>query len=241
MPNDLPVYVPEEEEPIDFISESVGENEQRALTVIRAGMSIVVRDQTSLTAANGLLLDVKALRRKFDNEFNPGIAQAFAHHRYLTAQKKKWTDPLDEAERAIKPKITDYLVEQDRIRLEAERAVQRAKEAAAKAAQDAADEALALIEQGKTAQADKVVEAAAAKIEDIQADTPFVPDKPVAVGASIRETWDYEVTDESLIPRKFLIIDHTTLRRYAAAMKHQADVPGVRFFSVKSVASRSGT
>ena len=55
----------------------VGENEQKALTVIRAGSSIDVRDQTSLTAANGLLLDVKALRHKFDEEFDPGIKRIF--------------------------------------------------------------------------------------------------------------------------------------------------------------------
>lgn len=222
------------------IVEKAEKQPTEALVVLDKSKAIQVFDQPTLTLANDFLRGVKELRRKFDDEFNPGISQAFAHHRYLTAQKKRWTDPLDEAERAIKPKIAEYLIEQDRVRFEAERAVQRAKEAAAKEAQDAADEALALIEQGKTAQADKVVEAVAARIEDIQADTPFVPDKPVANGTTLRETWDYEITDAALIPRTFLVPDLTMIRRYGQNMKHQADVPGVRFFSVKSVASRSG-
>lgn len=235
MPNDLPVYVPEEEEPMPV---PVGENEQRALTVIRAGMSIVVRDQTSLTAANGLLLDVKALRRKFDEEFEPGIKQAFAHHRYLVSQKKKFTDPLDEAERAIKPRITAYLVEQDKIRLEAERAAERARLQVAKEAEDAADAAAKLINSGKAVEADEVIDTAFAKIREINADTPFVPDKPVANGTTLRETWDYEIVDADIIPRTFLVPDLTMIRRYGQNMKHQAEIPGIRFFAVKSIASR---
>lgn len=212
-----------------------------ALAVINEQTTaLAVVDQPSLTRANDLLLSIKALRRQFDDEFNPGIAEAFSHHRTLTAQKKKWTDPLDAAERAIKPKITEYLVEQDRIRFEAERAAQRAKEAAAKEAQEAADKASALIKQGESAEAEKVVAEAAAKIEDIKADTPFVPDKPVANGTTLRETWDYEITDALLIPRTFLVPDLTMIRRYGQNMKHQANVPGIRFFPVKSIASRVG-
>jgi vacuolar-type H+-ATPase subunit H len=219
----------------------IGENEQKALTVIRAGStSIEVRDQTSLTAANGLLLDVKTLRRRFDEEFDPGISGAFKQHRLLVAQKKKWTDPLDEAERIIKPRITAYLVEQDNIRLEAERAAERARLQVEKEAQVASDAATELIKQGDTAKADAVIDEAYAKIRDINADTPFVPEKPSAPGVSMRETWNYEVVDALLIPRTFLVPDLTMIRQYGQTMKHQANIPGIRFFAVKSIAARNG-
>lgn len=219
---------------------AIGENEQKALTIIRAGTSIEVRDQTSLTAVNGLLVDIKTLRRKFDDEFNPGIAGAFAQHRLLVAQKKKWTDPLDEAERIIKPRIAAYLVEQDNIRREAEREAERARLQIEKEAQDASDVATELIKQGSTAEADEIIDMAYAKIREINADTPFVPDKPVANGVSLRETWDYEIVDAALIPRTFLVPDLTMIRRYGQNMKHQASVAGIRFFPVKSIASRVG-
>jgi hypothetical protein len=219
----------------------IGENEQKALTVIRAGStSIEVRDQTSLTAANGLLLDVKALRRRFDDEFDPAIARWHAGHKAAVAQKKKFTDPLDEAERIIKPRITAYLVEQDNIRLEAERAAERARLQVEKEAQVASDAATELIKQGDTAKADAVIDEAYAKIRDINADTPFVPEKPSAPGVSMRETWDYEVVDALLIPRTFLVPDLTMIRRYGQNMKHQANIPGIRFFAVKSIAARNG-
>ena len=219
----------------------IGENEQKALTVIKVGStSIEVRDQTSLTAANGLLLDVKALRRRFDDEFDPAIARWHAGHKAAVAQKKKFTDPLDEAERIIKPRITAYLVEQDNIRLEAERAAERARLQIAKEAQDASDVATELIKQGNTAEADELIDLAYEKIREINADTPFVPEKPSAPGVSMRETWDYEIVDAALIPRTFLVPDLTMIRRYGQNMKHQANIPGVRFFSVKSIAARNG-
>ena len=218
----------------------VGENEQKALTVIRAGMGIEVYSQTSLDAANGLLLDVKALRRKFDTEFDAGIAQAFQHHRYLVAQKRRWTDPLDEAEKILKPKITAYLVEQDRIRLEAERAAERARLKIEKEAADASDVAAELIKEGKSAEAEQVVDMALEKVQEIEAETPFVPSKPIANGTTLRETWNFEIENEELIPRQFLTPDLKKIRGYVQNMKRDARIAGVRIFPVKSVSASVG-
>lgn len=210
-----------------------------ALAVIHEQMSaLAVTDQDSLTRANTLLIDIKTLRKRFDEEFDPGIKEAFAHHRTLVAQKKKFTDPLDEAERQIKPKITGYLVEQDRIRLDAERAAERARLQAQKEAEDASDIAVSLIREGKAEEAKEIVELAKEKIQDIEAEAPFVPDKPVANGTTLRETWEFEIEDESLIPRQFLTPDMKKIRGYVTNMKRDGNIPGIRIFSVKSVAAK---
>lgn len=210
-----------------------------ALAVIKEQLGdLIVIDQGSLTQANTLLIDIKSLRKRFDEEFDPGIKEAFAHHRTLVAQKKKWTDPLDEAERAIKPKIAGYLVEQDRIRLEAERAAERARIQAEKEANEAADIAVALIREGKADEAKDIVELAKEKVLDIEAEAPFIPDKPVANGTTLRETWEFEIEDESLIPRQFLMPDMKKIRGHVTNMKRDGKIPGIRIFSVKSVAAR---
>jgi hypothetical protein len=210
-----------------------------ALAVIKEEMgALVIVDQPSLTHANDLLINIKALRRKFDDEFEPGIKEAFAHHRTLVAQKKKWTDPLDEAERAIKPKITAYLVEQDRIRLEAERAAERSRLQAQKEAEDASDIAAALIKDGKAVEAEQIVDLALEKVQEIEADTPFVPEKPVANGTMLRETWHFEVENEALVPREFMTPDTKKIQGYVTAMKRDGKIPGVRIFSQVSIASR---
>lgn len=215
-----------------------------ALAVIKEEMgSLVIVDQPSLTHANDLLLNIKALRRKFDEEFEPGIKEAFAHHRTLVDQKKKWTDPLDEAERAIKPKIAAYLVEQDRIRLEAERAAERSRLQAQKEAEDASDIAASLIKEGKAVEAEQIVELAQEKVQEIESDTPFVPEKPVAKGTMLRETWDFEIEDEALLKKEapeFTMPDVVRIRKHVQNMKRDAKIPGVRIFSTKSVATRIG-
>jgi hypothetical protein len=210
-----------------------------ALAVINEQMSaLAVIDQDSLTRANGLLLDIKTLRRRFDDEFDKGIKEAHEHHKTLVAQKKKFTDPLDEAERQIKPKIAGYLDEQDRIRFEAQRAAARARIQATKEAEEAADIAFSLVKEGKAEEAKEIVALAHEKIQDIEAETPFVPDKPAANGTTLRTTWDFQVEDESLIPREFLTPDLKKIRGYVTAMKDNGKIPGISIFAVKSVASR---
>lgn len=211
-----------------------------ALAVLDKSKAIQVFDQTTLTVANNFLRDVKEFKRRIDDKFKANIARWDAGHKAAVAEKREWTDPLDEAERAIKPKITAYLVEQDNIRLEAERAAERARRQVEKEAEAAADAATALINEGKAGEADALIDEATAKIREINADTPFVPEKPVANGTTLRETWDYEIVDADLIPKTFLVPDLTMIRRYGQNMKHQASIPGIRFFAVKSISAKVG-
>lgn len=209
-----------------------------ALAVIERGCLVPVTDQASLTAANVLLRDIKALRRRFDEEFDKGIKQAFEHHRHLVAQKKKWTDPLDAAERALKPKISAFLAEEDRKRLEAERAAFQADRKVRMEADKSADAVHDLISEGRVDEADKVMTEALAKIEKIKAAAPAVPPPPVAEGIVLREVWNFEVENFDLVPRKFLKVDEVKLRGYVVAMKHQAEIPGVRVWSSKVASVR---
>lgn len=211
-----------------------------ALAIQSQAKQITVRTMDELVAANELLIGVKKLRRKIDDEFNPGIAQAHEHHKFLVAQKKRFTDPLDAAEWVIKPKIRDFMVEQDRLRLQAEREAELSRQAQEKAAEKISDRANELIEEGKLTQADKVIERGVEKLETMKAQAPLIPPKAEAEGLSVRENWKWRVIDEALVPRKFLMLDEKKLTAYARAMKHQAHEPGLEFYPEKSVASRVG-
>lgn len=227
--------------------ERIEKEPTEALAVLVKVKAIAVIDQASLTIVNEYLREAKAWLKKCDEEFDEGIAEANVHHKNLVAQKNKWTAPAKEVEAVAKPKIRDYLVEQDRIRLDAERAVQRAKEVAAKEAQDAADVAIDLIKEGKAQEADEVIEMVSAKIMDIQADAPFVPSKPVAKGTSLvkRWTWDRDNIDINKMAadpeaRKFLKVDEAKVTRHVQNFKWDARIEGIHIYSVDDVASRSG-
>ena len=239
------VMVPESEEPVGEVEDvEVYEDppedpNEQALALPDKLRALTIVDQASLDIALAYRMDIKAFRTRVNEEFDKGIHQAYEHHRHLTAQKRKYTDRLDEADKINNPKIATYLDEQDRIRYEAQRAAQLAKEKIEREAQEAADKAQALIEKGRVKEADKVVERAAERIEQIQVAAPVVPEKTYAAGTTLREDWTFEITNVELIPRKFLVPDLTMIRRYGQNMKHQAVVPGVRFYTVKSVMSRS--
>lgn len=227
----LAVPAPEEKDPAKRL----------ALAIVSKARLVAVFDQASLEEANGDLRLIKQARKKFDDEFDPGIARWNAGHKAAVADKKKWTDPLDEAEKNYyKPKIAAYLRAEDDKRREAERAAERARAEAAKEADDTADVAHELIKQGKADEAKELVEMQADRIEKIQATAPIVPEKPVANGSSLtkRWTWDRASVDMSLVPREFLKVDEAKVTRYVQNMKWDAKIAGIRIYAVDDVTTR---
>lgn len=55
---------------------------------------------------------------------------------------------------------------------------------------------------------------------------------------SIRTDWDFEITDESQIPRAFCTPDRAKIKAYVHAFREAAVVPGVRFFTTQIVGQR---
>lgn len=62
-------------------------------------------------------------------------------------------------------------------------------------------------------------------------------DPPKIAGQSVREVWSFHIEDEALIPRQYLEPDMSKIRRYVGAMKADAQIPGVRIWSEKRIAS----
>ena len=124
-------------------------NFPEAMTWPERAKSITIADQSSYDVAAGMKLNLAAFRKKIVDEFAPMKAAAFAAHRTITAKEMEHLDPIQTAENIIKDKLRLYQNEQDRIRREAQAAIdkanrekseaeQREREAAAKIARDAA-------------------------------------------------------------------------------------------------------
>ncbi len=58
-------------------------------------------------------------------------------------------------------------------------------------------------------------------------------------GQQNRTSWGYEVTDSSLIPLHFMMVDHSRLGAFVRENKGAIPVPGVRQYEVHSVAVRT--
>lgn len=76
-------------------------------------------------------------------------------------------------------------------------------------------------------------------IQKYERDLESTPDSaPSASGISYRELWSFEVEDFSQVPREYLTPDTDKLGKLARALKDEACVPGIRFFSTKTIAAR---
>lgn len=122
----------------------------------------------------------------------------------------------------------------------------KAEEAAAELRRKAEAEAAA----GNAAEAAKLQQRADTKLEkaetkaatlESQAQTVVAPiirrDPPKVTGINYREAWKFEVTDVSLVPREYLMVDETKIRKIVQAMKGDTKIAGVRVYSEKQIAS----
>lgn len=138
-------------------------------------------------------------------------------------------EKLTRAESGIKRAMIGYSQEQERVRQEEQR---RADEAARK-------EQAKLAEQARKAEAAGKVERAA-QLEE-RAATVVAPvihrEAPRVSGINTRDVWKFEITDASKVPREFLMVDESKLRRYVSAMKGDSVVAGVRVYSEKQMAA----
>ena len=60
---------------------------------------------------------------------------------------------------------------------------------------------------------------------------------PKVQGVSMREVWKFEVTDATQVPREYLVVDETKIRKVVAALRSDAKIPGVRVYAERQVAA----
>lgn len=214
------------------------EAKREALAAPKYAAGLSVTDQDTLDYAHAFLKAVKTRAEQIAASFDPQIGRAHELHKSLLAEKKKFTAPLEDAERIVKRTIAGYLAEEERKRneIEAERArveaIARAKaEAEYRKAQDASA-------SGNNAKADAIIDKAYAELENATAAAPVVPDAPTAHGLALVENWKFQIIDKKLLPAEYLIPDEIKIGRVVRALKGEANIPGVRVYSEKTVSAR---
>ncbi len=203
--------------------------------------TLEVVDQPSLQRAGNYIQAVKALEQQADEVFDPIIRKAHEAHREAIAQKRKITDPLVQAETALKSKMGAYLEQERQAREEEERQLR------AEAERMAAEQREAEIEQA---------EAAGASREEISvlAQAPVYvppvvrPAAPKVAGLSSREIWRAEVTDLIALVRHVAQNPHlvnllqpnmVAVNSMARAMRGSMNLPGIRPIRDNGIAVRS--
>jgi len=218
----------------------IQELEEKTLSFPKQASLLKVSDQTTLTKANGFLLDVKAMQKQINDTFDPVIKKAHEAHREAISQKKKYETPLRDAEGIVKKEIGAYMAEQERIRKEAEEKVRREIEEAERKARENEErrlqEAIEAEEAGDIEAAENILNSIPSKPEPIA--TP-VPMKPLTQGISTQKRWKFRITDADKIPREYMKPDEQKIGAVVRATKGQTRIPGVEIYSEDSVSARS--
>lgn len=204
------------------------------MAIIEEANSIVITDQASLDLMGVVLVRIKTFRKLVAAKFKTPIANADETHKSMLALRNDLDHAAKYAEQIGKDKVSAFTIEQGRIQREEQ---DRLREVARKEAEDRQiAEAERLEKDGHKEAAEEVLSA------------PPLPMDPIAVvaipkarGVSVKMTYEPEVFDESLVTRKFLMVDMPKLQKYGRAMGSQAVEPGVEFIQKPIVAVRAKT
>jgi hypothetical protein len=201
-----------------------------ALERVRAmAKGLVIKTNEGYQAAAAMLKNIKGSLATIEDARVRITKPLVEAQREVNAQAKAAAAPFLEDEAAIKRAMLAYSDEQDRLREEEQR---KANEAARKEQlrlKEIADRAAA---KGQTNKAEQFEERAAA----VQA--PIVQTAaPKVAGVATSKVWAFEITDEDVIPREYLIVDETRIRRVVTALKGDTKIPGVRVFEQKRISA----
>lgn len=202
--------------------------------VVRQAQEMTVETKEDYEMA-GVLLSMIAKRRKANWDRVTVVVDQ--NHKAWKAACDLRNDAVkneDASGQILNKKLRDFDTEQERVKREREAAesARLKKEQDAAAAADA--ESLQAI--GETELAEQVIQEAAetpAPVVVLPKETPKMKE------IQARETWQFEVVDEKLVPRELMSPDPKKIGAVVRSQKKLASIPGVRIWCEKNFHGRT--
>lgn len=195
---------------------------------------LVVHDQDSAQQATDFVKGIKEYKKAVNDYWGPICEANHKSWKMSTGRRKEFLDPADQAEKAIKKKIGDYMLEEKRKAQEEED--RRRREAEAQAEKERIAEVERLRAEGALDEAEHIAEQPLDVAPVAKAEVPKID------GLSGREKWEVEITDPEAFMvfcaaskhfRYLLTINMKEANKLAAAQKELFQFPGAR--AVKSL------
>lgn len=201
--------------------------------------SFVIKTPEDYEAAGefGKLLKQKAA--EVTGFFKPMKDSAYQAHKAVCDREKAMLTPLKNAEKIVKKTMGDYLMEQERIRREAEEAARRAAEEERERKLREAEE---LEAAGDKEGAEAAVEEAVVMDEATGYSVP-APVKPKVSGVSTSRDWEITSINTSAVPISFSgmelrPVDQAAVMRLIRASKGTIEIPGIAYREVAKMSFR---
>lgn len=208
---------------IDLNKIDLTEEKRQAKLLPERASLLSIHSEATLNRVNEFVKEVKRRQKDVDNKLDPILDLVKGTKKALDNLKKETKAGLIRAEEIAKAEIARYLTKLRDERLEAERK-------AAEEAEERFRKARELEMEGKAKEAEALREADTAVVP--------VPKEIKLAGTHLKETWEFEIEDESKIPRDFLMIDRVKIGKTVRTFKDKTNIPGVMVFPKTGVSTR---
>ena len=201
--------------------------------------SFVIQTPEDYEAAGEFGKMLKQKAAEVTGFFKPMKDSAYQAHKAVCDREKAMLTPLKNAEKIVKKTMGDYLMEQERIRREAEEAARRAAE---EERERKLKEAMALEAAGDKEGAEAAVEEAVVMDEATGYSVPASV-KPKVSGVSTSKDWEITSIDTSKVPVNFSgmelrPVDQAAVIRLIRASKGSIAIPGIAYREVAKMSFR---
>lgn len=211
------------------MTEIKSEVEQKALALPDQVRVIVVKDDETLERAGRAKVYCRTIRKGIVEDYKPQKAAAKETHRLICEREKKALEPVEIAERYISGQITSYMAVLAQRRREAEQRERERRIALEQAEKERHQKVTDAMSKGETEKAREILSGPSPS-EAIAPSEPLPPPAPKMKGVHMREHWDFEVVDESVLPDEFLMPDTKAIGEVVRRDKDNTKIPGIRVF-----------
>ncbi len=188
---------------------------EQSVKIVEQAQTLVVTNDAQAVVATEVLGTLKGMSKQVEETRQFFVGGLNEQVRKFNASFKKLSEPLAEADKIVRNKILAYRQEQERKRqAEQARIDKEAREEQERLDKQAAEEQAKL---DKKAEKEGTAPWDIPQVE-VQTVTPITIAKaPTVINsmagmASVKKVWKFYIKDESLIPRKYLMVNETLIR-----------------------------
>lgn len=231
------------EESVAVVNAEENKLEKEVSLIEQRAEALIVASTADFEDAGEFLKQIKKAQKQVKEYWEPLRVSAKRSYDEVLAHRKEMIDPLDNAERIAKRKVSDYSIEQERKRREQEEAMRRLAQAEIDRHLDEAAEAEA---NGDAVGAEYAM-AEAEMMEGVSIAGAVQTSAPKVKGISQSKTWelcesecDWSKVPVSLAGVELRPVDKAAVLRMVKMSKGQIQIPGIKYREtfITSVSSR---
>lgn len=184
--------------------------------------ALVVYDDTTAGEATNALGFIASAKKKLEEKRTFFVKPLNDQVKAINTMFKQYNTPLDNADRTLRGKVLAYRQEVQRKAREEEERLRKLAEKEQKRLEKKAEK------KGEPAPPPIVMPTIEAAPKTIQADMGTATTKTV---------WDFQIVDESQIPREYMVVDEKKIR--AVVKAGVREIPGVKIYQTEQLAIRA--